>query len=94
MPVADFSLECVLAGKGTSGVINTVRPNTLSELNSDLISKGFQLKGTSGGGYTTYKHPDGRIVTIKPTVRLSQQNLRLQKMVKNIMKELTMNLID
>lgn len=60
-------IKQINAGKGTSGVINTVRPNTLSELNSDLISKGFQLKGTSGGGYTTYKHPDGRIVTIKPT---------------------------
>ena len=46
---------------------NKFEPTTLSELHSDLISKGFQLKGTSTGGYTTYKHPDGRIVTVKPT---------------------------
>ena len=51
------------AGKQT----NRFEPTTLSELHSDLISKGFQLKGTSTGGYTTYKHPDGRIVTVKPT---------------------------
>lgn len=51
------------AGKQT----NKFEPTTLSELHSDLISKGFQLKGTSTGGYTTYKHPDGRIVTVKPT---------------------------
>ena len=55
------------AGKGTEEIISKIKPKTLSELNADLTSKGFRLKGTSAGGYTTYIHPDGRIVTIKPT---------------------------
>ena len=55
-------------GLGNAGKqSNKFEPTTLSELHSDLISKCFQLKGTSTGGYTTYKHPDGRIVTVKPT---------------------------
>ena len=42
-------------------------PKTRAELDADLKSKGFENKGTSEGGYTTYRHPDGRVVTIKPT---------------------------
>lgn len=91
-PISNYCNK--LAGKVANGVKNTAKPKTFSELNSDLISKGFRLKSTSKRGYMTYQHLDGRIVTIKLLVRLSQQNLRLHKMVKNIMKELTMNLID
>jgi hypothetical protein len=42
-------------------------PSSRSTLNTDLQSKDFAFKGTSSGGYSTYKHPDGRIVTIKPS---------------------------
>jgi hypothetical protein len=42
-------------------------PQNRAELDADLKSKGFKDTGTSPGGYTTYKHPDGRVVTIKPT---------------------------
>jgi hypothetical protein len=33
----------------------------------DLRAKGFEYKSTSQGGYVTYKHSDGRVVTIKPS---------------------------
>jgi RHS repeat-associated protein len=41
-------------------------PGTRADLHIDLRSKGFEYRSTSQGGYVTYKHPDGRAVTIKP----------------------------
>ncbi|WP_340680133.1 RHS repeat-associated core domain-containing protein [Paraglaciecola sp.] len=43
-------------------------PGTRSEIHVDLTEKGYKFKGVSqNNGYTTYKGPDGKIVTIKPT---------------------------
>ena len=46
---------------------NSPKPTNRFDLHADLRSKGFEYKSTSQGGNVTYKHPDGRIVTIKPT---------------------------
>jgi RHS repeat-associated protein len=42
-------------------------PTTRADLHIDLRTKGFEYKSTSGGGYVTYKHADGWVVTVKPT---------------------------
>ncbi len=42
-------------------------PNTRAALHDDLVSKGFTKVGQSKNGYVTYKGPDGRVVTIKPS---------------------------
>ena len=42
-------------------------PISRGALNSDLMSRGFRFVRTSPKGYSTYKHADGRVVTIKPT---------------------------
>ncbi len=69
------------AAKLLRGVFTKSRPTTRNDLDADLKNKGFILK--KEGGYTTYKHPDGRIVTIKPTgeviptsPRISQEGKR------------------
>ncbi|WP_392564734.1 hypothetical protein RHO13_04815 [Orbus wheelerorum] len=47
------------------------------ELSEDLISKNFKLKSISNGGYITYKHSDGRIITIKPTGEVIATKLKI-----------------
>jgi len=42
-------------------------PKTRDALHIDLRNKGFEYKSTSPNGYVTYKGPDGRTVTTKPS---------------------------
>ncbi len=43
-------------------------PKTRQALHEDLIKKGYEFKGVSNvKGYATYKGPDGKVVTVKPT---------------------------
>ncbi|MDI7237167.1 polymorphic toxin type 10 domain-containing protein [Leptospira santarosai] len=42
-------------------------PTTRKELTDDLSKKGFGNPRASEGGYVTYKGPDGKKVTVKPT---------------------------
>jgi RHS repeat-associated protein len=61
-----------LAANGLAMIVGGARggrgaPRNRGDLHLDLRSNGFEYKGTSGRGYVTYKHPDGRIVTIKPS---------------------------
>ncbi|MDR3490885.1 MAG: hypothetical protein P4M12_02435, partial [Gammaproteobacteria bacterium] len=57
---------------GSTGIKITERdavlPKTRQALHEDLITKGYEFKGTSKyKGYTTYKNSDGRTITIKDT---------------------------
>ncbi|KID58107.1 hypothetical protein JF50_05100 [Pseudoalteromonas luteoviolacea] len=63
-----------LAGKAIDGVKSVINkaadnlPTTRAALHADLTEKGFKFKGVSRNqGYTTYKGPEGKIVTVKPT---------------------------
>ena len=60
MPSGGARIPTVVTGKAGF-------PKTMTELHYDLQSKGFMYKSTSAAGYTTYKHSDGRAVTIKPS---------------------------
>ncbi|WP_082270042.1 polymorphic toxin type 10 domain-containing protein, partial [Leptospira interrogans] len=42
-------------------------PTTRKELTDDLSKKGFGNPRASEGGYVTYRGPDGKKVTVKPT---------------------------
>ncbi len=54
-------------GKGTNNGNKQNWPTTRKELTDDLSKKGFGNPSTSEGGYVTYKGPDGKKVTVKPT---------------------------
>ena len=42
-------------------------PTSRSALHTDLTGKGYKFNGVSQNGYVTYKGPDGKTVTVKPT---------------------------
>lgn len=42
-------------------------PTTRADLHKDLTSKGYTVGNPSPNGYVTYKGPNGRTVTIKPS---------------------------
>jgi hypothetical protein len=46
-------------------------PGTRAELHIDLRSQGYEYVSASARGYVTYRHPDGRVVTVKPSGKLS-----------------------
>ena len=46
---------------------NPPRPRNRLDLHKDLRNSRSEYKSTSANKYVTYKHPDGRIGTIKPT---------------------------
>ncbi|MEJ7590950.1 MAG: hypothetical protein WKF77_05330 [Planctomycetaceae bacterium] len=55
-------------GAATSAAIRVgAYPTTRAALARVLARRGFKYSSTSKGGYTTYRHADGRIVTIKPS---------------------------
>jgi hypothetical protein len=41
-------------------------PKSRKSLNNDLVSRGYECKGRTPGGYVEYKHPNGTKVWIRP----------------------------